>query len=110
MATDKDIQQKVFKVLKKNVNDETGRGYSLKVMAWQINGKVLEPIIAHQEIYMSDRGQEMNGKLKGLTAADLFIILENIHEVCKIMKIPADRLSKIIGVESQQLVTEAEPF
>lgn len=110
MATEKDIQQKVFKVLKKNVNDETGRGYSLKLIAWVVNGKQLEPLIVHQEIYLSDRGQEMNGKMKGLTAADLFIILENINEVCKIMKIPQDRIAKIVGAENPELVAKAEPF
>jgi hypothetical protein len=102
------IEAKVFKLLKKSVNEETGRGYELKVMAWVVNGKQLEAGIAHQETYRNDSGQDMNGKMKLLTGADLWIILENIHEVCKLMKIPEDRLAQVLGAATP--VGEDEPF
>lgn len=92
-----DISSKVFKVIKKVWNEDHTRGYEIKVMAWVINGKQREVILAKQELYMNDAGHEMGGKMKGFSAADFCVVLEHASEIANLMAIPPNKIKELMA-------------
>ena len=91
-----DIQTKVIKVLSRQDYDKGGAS-ELRIISWIVNGSTKPPTLERREKWATEGGEERAGKAKGLSASDVWYILENMHEIGKLMEIPAAKIAGLAG-------------
>jgi len=90
-----DIKVNVVKVLSRQ-EYEKGGASELRIIEWIVNGNKKAPTLERREKWIGHDGEERAGKAKGLSASDVWIILENMREIGKLMEIPAAKIAGIL--------------
>lgn len=90
-----DITEHVHKVLARQEYDRGGAS-ELRLESWIRKGKDGPVSIARRDKWKTEDGEERSGKAKGINASDLFLILENIREIGRIMGVPAAKITGMI--------------
>lgn len=86
--SDADIQWKNIRTLYYYRSPQSDRGYELRIGAWVVNGRELEPVLAKQEFETTVSGMTKWGKIKGLTKSDMYRIFEMGPLISKLMGFP----------------------
>ncbi len=78
--------------------------YELRVVAWSEEGKENPPTLEHRQFYLDYKGDEALGRIKGLTAEDMYRIIQHLPEISRLMKfpLPINDLKKAISADLPQ--------